>query len=107
MGERTLQDFARDIRQREAYANPQPRKGRQGPPRRPHTLHLFKGLILARRRQNLSQEELGRRIGVAVGLVNLWERGSMPQTANLIAWANTLGFDLVLRKKPKVRDDHK
>ncbi len=107
MAKPNLQDFARYIREREAYANPPLLKGRQGPPRHFHVHPIFHYLIMARRRQKISQDELAIRIGVAINLVNRWERGAMPQTANLIAWANALGFDVTLRKKPKVRDDHK
>lgn len=53
-----------------------------------------------RRARGVSQAKLASRIGVLNAQLCYWESGKRaPATHNLIAWANALGFDLVLQAR--------
>jgi transcriptional regulator with XRE-family HTH domain len=65
---------------------------------------IVAALKAERKRQGLSLERLGKRMGRhTYQTVWQWESGThAPTLASLRAWADALGFDLVLAKRPEV-----
>lgn len=58
---------------------------------------LIEQLRAARIAQDLTQLQVGRRIGRSGSAVAKWERGAeVPKISNLIAWADALGLRLTL-----------
>ena len=58
---------------------------------------LVRALVAERKRQGLSQREVGRRAGLSTGGFCEAERGDhSPMLSNLRAWAEALGFRLAL-----------
>ena len=62
-----------------------------------HMVPLLRELRYHRIRRKISQEALAQKAGVSESMISMWECGrSAPGLYNLTAWANTLGYDLVL-----------
>ena len=53
-------------------------------------------LTVARVQEQLLRGELARRVGVVGNTIKAWEQGKMDPFMNCEAWANALGYDLVL-----------
>lgn len=64
-----------------------------------HTDAILLKLRHTRKLQGLTTAALAKRVGVIPSQLSNWEMGKQcPSKNNLTAWANALGFDIVLRE---------
>lgn len=61
-------------------------------------------LTLARAQQRLSQRQLAELSGIAQNQIAKWECGGEMSLRNLVRWADALGFDVELVRRPEVSD---
>lgn len=62
---------------------------------------MIEELIRARLEQGLSMSEIARRIGTSPSVVHSWEhRIRVPSLVNYMAWAEALGYRVVLWRNP-------
>jgi transcriptional regulator with XRE-family HTH domain len=67
----------------------------KGPPRPPHP--VYQQLRDRRIAMNMSQEDVSRKIGYSLRMVQAWESGeSIPKAPSLFDWINGLGGDFRL-----------
>lgn len=64
-------------------------------PSHPTIMHLRD----VRRRKQITQEDLARRVGCHRSLIGRWERTGNPNLLNFLDWAEALGLEVVLVKK--------
>lgn len=62
--------------------------------------HVVKQLRHIRRESQLTQQEVGRRMGVTKEAICQWETGARtPSPSNIARWAEALGVEIVLQEK--------
>jgi len=59
-------------------------------------------LTLARVQQQLTQRQLAEIAGFRQGQISVWECGGEVSLRNLVRWADALGFDVELVRRPEV-----